>query len=94
MSSQAQFLPGFVRTVVPLAVGYLLNLGAVRALDITETQLTTALTLVAAGAYWLLVRAFEVYVSPKFGRFLGSKAAPVYVPAAEAEQLVAPLPKG
>jgi len=78
MSPTGQFLPGLTRTVVPLVVGYLLNLAAVKALGLTESQLTTALTLVVAGAYWLAVRVFEVYVSPKFSRLLGSKASPVY----------------
>jgi hypothetical protein len=75
---KGQILPGVLRTFVPLAVGYLLNLAVVQTLGLTESQLTTALTVVMAGAYWLAVRMFEVYASPKFSRLLGAKATPIY----------------
>ncbi len=79
---------GFIRTVVPLAVAYLSQLALVKQLGVTEDQLAYALGLAFAAAYWLAVRIFEVYVSPRFGRLLGTGSAPVYMNGDTAADIV------
>jgi hypothetical protein len=59
--------PSIVRTVVPLIVGYLLSLPIIPALGITGDQLTNAVTLALAGAYYVVGRVIEVYVMPRTG---------------------------
>lgn len=86
---------GLVRTVVPILVAWLSNLALVQGLGLTEGQLTTAVAAVIGALYWLVVRALEVYVSPKFGRLLGASKAPVYGRVSEDGQAidVTSLPK-
>lgn len=68
-----------VRTIVPIAVGAVL--GWLTAANIPvdpdfEGTLTTLLTAVLTTAYYVAVRLFETYISPKFGWLLGSSKSP------------------
>jgi hypothetical protein len=70
-----------VRTVVPLIVGAVISFFVTRgiALDAEfESTLTIALTAAFTGVYYIGVRLFEVYVSPKFGWLLGLAKQPEY----------------
>jgi cation transporter-like permease len=70
-----------VRTIVPLVVGAVISwfVTAGIALDPEfETTLTIALTAAFTGAYYVAVRLFETYVSPKFGWLLGLAKQPAY----------------
>jgi uncharacterized membrane protein len=90
-----QVISGGIRTVVPIVVGYLLGLAFVQQLGITEDQLTMAVSAVFTALYWLVIRIFEVYVSPKFSRLLGTKSSAVYVESDDAGIFdVTSLPKG
>ncbi len=79
---------GFIRTVVPLAVAYLSQQTFVQQLGITDAQIETAVALAFGALYWLAVRVFEVYVSPRFGRLLGTGSAPVYMNGDTAAEIV------
>lgn len=68
-----------VRTLVPIIVGTVL--GWLTAANVPldpdfELALTAVLTGVFSAAYYLLVRLFERYVSPKLGILLGSAKQP------------------
>ncbi|MFF7365806.1 hypothetical protein [Streptomyces sp. NPDC008125] len=49
-----------MRTVVPLAAGWLLTLAASAGFDIDSTTVTSAVALVAALVYYLLFRVLEI----------------------------------
>jgi hypothetical protein len=70
-----------VRTYVPwlvgAAVGWLVSLGIPLDPEL-ETSLTFALMGAASALYYIGVRLFELYVSPKFGWLLGLAKAPEY----------------
>lgn len=70
-----------VRTFVPIIVGFTLALFT--SWNITpdpefEAALTAALTAGFSALYYLVVRLFEVYVSPKLGWLLGLAKTPEY----------------
>lgn len=67
-----------VRTIVPIAVGYLISIGVVDWLDVTNEQATGAVTAVVTGVYYVLARVFEVWVSPRLGWLLGLPSQPAY----------------
>lgn len=71
-------LASIVRTVVPIIVGALLGWPIVTRLGITSEQATTAVTVVVTAAYYVLVRVFETYISPRFGILLGLARRPDY----------------
>jgi hypothetical protein len=81
MSSAASALwASIVRTLVPLIAGgvitWLVGLGI--NLDPEFNGLfTTFLYAVFTGAYYIVVRLFETYVSPKIGWLLGLAKSPV-----------------
>lgn len=75
----SQISAALPRVVVPLIVAWLTNLALVKQLGMTDDQLTNAVSLAVAALYWLLVRVFEVYVSPKFSRLLGTRSSAVMV---------------
>jgi hypothetical protein len=86
------FLPSVVRTVVPLLVGYFTAWPVAGLLGLREDQITSLITIVVTGLYYLLVRLAEQYVLPQAGWLLGYASAPVYVPPAEAG--ITPSPAG
>ncbi|UXN31025.1 hypothetical protein [Glutamicibacter sp. M10] len=68
-----------VRTVVPIIVGSVL--GWFTAVNIPvdpefEGALTVLLTLLLTTAYYVAVRLFETYISPKIGWLLGYAKTP------------------
>lgn len=70
-----------VRTLTPIIVGAVLGWFATSGITL-DPEFETALTLVVGGAfagvYYLAVRLFELYVSPKFGWLLGLAKQPEY----------------
>lgn len=67
-----------VRTIVPIVVGYLISIGVVNWLGITNEQATGAATAVVTGVYYVLARIFETWFSPKLGWLLGLPSQPAY----------------
>ncbi|PRB78226.1 hypothetical protein CQ012_02225 [Arthrobacter sp. MYb214] len=68
-----------VRTIVPIIVGCVLGwfAGANIPLDTEfEGTLTALLTLLFTTAYYVAVRLFETYISPKLGWLLGYAKSP------------------
>lgn len=68
-----------VRTVVPIIVGAVLGFLASANIQVDpefEKLLTAALTLVFTTAYYVAVRLFETYISPKIGWLLGYAKSP------------------
>lgn len=86
------FLPSVVRTVVPLAVGYITGWPIAGALGLEEAEITPLVTVIIVAVYYIVVRLIETYVLPKAGWLLGWGSAPVYVPPADAG--VADTPAG
>lgn len=69
----------FVRTLVPIIVGAVLGLFASANIQVDpefEKLLTAALTLVFTTLYYVAVRLFETYISPKLGWLLGYAKSP------------------
>ena len=76
-----------VRTVVPIVVGAVIGWAVTNGItldDQFEVALTLAITGAFQGLYYIAVRLFETYVSPKFGWFLGLAKEPVYPSAPKA----------
>lgn len=71
-----------VRTFVPIIVGAVVGWFVTAGITL-DPEFETALTLVVgaafSGIYYVAVRVFETYVSPKFGWLLGLAKEPVYV---------------
>lgn len=68
-----------VRTIVPLIVNAALALAVAWNVPLDpefEVLLGTALTLAFMTAYYVAVRLFETYISPKFGWLLGWAKSP------------------
>ena len=59
-----------VRTIVPLAVGYVVALAAKLGFNVTSTQVTLYLAPVISAVYYIAVRALEQKV-PATGFLLG-----------------------
>lgn len=76
------FLPSVVRTFVPLLVGYFTAFPFVQLFGLEAEQITSLITIVVTGLYYVLVRFLEAYVLPQAGWLLGYASAPVYVPPA------------
>jgi hypothetical protein len=78
-----------VRTFTPIIVGAVLGWFVAAGIPL-DPEFETALTLVIGAVftviYYLAVRLFETYVSPKFGWMLGLAKEPVYVTPAEKSQ--------
>lgn len=100
MQIPSSLLPSLLRTLVPLTVGWLLSLVLVdRVLDFfdvvsadAEQALTAAVTAVLTFAYYLLVRLFEQYVSPRLGWLLGLAQQPAYAKVENGVAVITTLP--
>lgn len=71
----------YIRTVVPVAIGAAISFLALHGLKLdrsTSDAIITAATGILIALYYLLVRLFEQYVSPKFGWLLGVAKKPAY----------------
>jgi len=91
----------YLRTIVPIGVATVVgvlteNFGPIINED-TSTQITGALYALAAVLYYVIARALETYVSPKFsflvGDFRNGDTAPVY-PAKTETTVVPPAAPG
>lgn len=70
-----------VRTLVPIIVGAVIGWATIRGIALDpefELALVLAVTGLFQGVYYIAVRLFELYVSPKFGWLLGLAKAPEY----------------
>ncbi|WP_426734332.1 hypothetical protein [Glutamicibacter sp. 2E12] len=79
-----------VRTVVPIIVGAVLGFFASTSIPLDpefEGLLNTVLTLLLTTAYYVAVRLFETYVSPKIGWLLGWAKSPDSYSAGNASDL-------
>lgn len=75
-----------VRTIVPIVVGAVIAWAVTHGVSPDpefETTLTVAVTAAFTGIYYIAVRLFETYVSPKFGWLLGLAKAPKYAPTVD-----------
>lgn len=85
-------LPSILRTGVPLLVGYFTAWPAAQWLGLTDEQITSLITIVISGIYYLAVRLLE-QLAPQFGWLLGYAAKPVYVPpSADGSYSIAKMP--
>lgn len=70
-----------VRTLVPIIVGAVIGFAVSNGITLDpefELTLTVAITGAFQGVYYIAVRLFELYVSPKFGWLLGLARKPEY----------------
>lgn len=70
-----------VRTFVPIVVGAVIGGFVAAGIELdpgVEPALIVAVTAAFQGLYYLVVRLFEKYVSPKFGWLLGLAKEPEY----------------
>lgn len=77
-----------VRTFVPIIVGGVVGWFVTRGIELDpefETALTLAITAGLTGLYYVAVRLFETYVSPRFGWLLGLGKAPAYISPKDSE---------
>lgn len=68
-----------VRSIVPVIVGSVLSLAVVLNVPLDqdfEKLLTALLTAVLSALYYVAVRLFETYISPKIGWLLGWAKSP------------------
>ncbi len=78
-NATATLWASIVRTVVPLIVGAVVSLFVGWGIELdadVEANLTAVLTLAFSGFYYIVVRLFETYVSPRFGWLLGLAQTP------------------
>lgn len=71
-----------IRTFVPIIVGAVLSWFVTAEIPLDpefEIALTVAVTALLTALYYVAVRLFETYVSPKFGWLLGMAKAPEYL---------------
>lgn len=80
MKTKAQLVwLSVLRTYVPLIVGGVLGWFASQGITVDpefEEAFTGILMLVGSGLYYLVIRLFETYVSPKIGWLLGTSQSP------------------
>jgi uncharacterized membrane protein (DUF441 family) len=75
------YITSIIRTWVPILVGSVISWLATRGLSLdkdTADAATVAATGIIIALYYVVVRLFEKYVSPKFGWLLGVAKTPVY----------------
>jgi len=90
MSNAASALwASIVRTLVPIIVGAVIGLAVSAGITLDpqfEAALTIAITAAFQAVYYIVVRLFETYVTPKLGWLLGLAKSPVaYTPESPAE---------
>ncbi|WP_454044418.1 hypothetical protein [Cellulosimicrobium sp. Marseille-Q8652] len=74
------FVLSLVRTVVPIAVGFVISWLSLRGIPVEESaqnSLISGLTALITAAYYAAVRALELRW-PWFGYLLGTRAEPTY----------------
>lgn len=83
-----------VRTLVPLAVGWVTGAFATANIPIDpqlEVTVAGALTAVFTAIYYIIVRLLETYVTPKFGWLFLLPKAPVVYSSASPRDIPAPV---
>ena len=75
------YLLSLVRTLVPIAAGWLITQALGLGVHLDSAELASLLTAGFSGGYYAVFRWAEVHLSPKFGWLLGYAAPPQY-PAA------------
>ena len=75
--SDPNLLVSLRRTLVPVAVGFLLSQAARAGFDIPAEQLTGVLEALVTGSYYAVVRIAEQY-APALGILLGASKQPRY----------------
>jgi len=70
-------LPGYIRTIVPMIVGWIGALLLDWGIDFTNEGLTQFVVVLVGGIYYVVVRLLEKRW-PKAGRLLGVAKTPVY----------------
>jgi hypothetical protein len=76
-------LPSFIRTLVPFTVAYFFGFPVVRTLGLTEEHVTSLVTVLLGGLYYLLARLAETKI-PQLGWLLGHPSQPTYETVKEA----------
>lgn len=76
-TSDPDLLISLRRTLVPVAVGFLLAQAARAGFDIPADQLTGVLEALVTGGYYAVVRVAEQY-APALGVLLGASKQPRY----------------
>lgn len=82
------YITSLIRTWTPIIVGSLISWLATRGLSIDKNASDAAVTFLTAliiALYYVVVRLFEKYVSPKFGWLLGMASAPNYPKATDSK---------
>ena len=75
--SDPNLLVSLRRTLVPVAVGFLISQAARAGLDIPAEELTGVLEALVTGGYYAVVRIAEQY-APALGILLGASKQPRY----------------
>lgn len=70
--------PAFIRTAVPMIVGYLSSWLVRQGFDINDDMLSAVITAVAGFLYFAVAKWLETHKHSKFGWLLGSSKVPVY----------------
>lgn len=82
MSELNQQVTSLIRTFVPVLVGQIMGWAAVAGILDQNGQISgiliSLLTMGFTALYYIVVRWFETYVSPKFGWLLGMAKQPDY----------------
>lgn len=76
----AVFFISLTRTLVPIVVGWVAAAFVAAGIEPNQELLesmSALLSAVFAGVYYVGIRSFETYISPKFGWLLGVAKAPV-----------------
>jgi hypothetical protein len=76
-------IPSVIRTLVPFIVAYFLGLPVVKTLGLTEEHITSLVTVLLGGLYYIVARLAETYM-PQLGWLLGHPSQPTYEAAKKA----------
>lgn len=70
-------LPGYIRTIVPMIVGWIVSVLTGWGLDADSATVTQLVVAIVGAVYYIIVRLLEKKF-PKLGWLLGSPKTPVY----------------
>lgn len=84
----SQIRTSIIRTVVPIAVAFIVTVLAKKGIDAGPWQdvISQAVGSVAGAVYYAVARWLEVNVRPKFGWLLGKPGAPTYQSPAKPDE--------
>jgi hypothetical protein len=78
LTEKTDILLSIRRTLVPLAVGWVIAQGARAGFDIPAEELAGVFESLVTGGYYIVVRLIERYV-PAAGMLLGAARQPLYL---------------